>query len=197
MSLKKLFDPGHGGIAFGHYLTPGKRSPEVPPGIFEGEYNRIICDLMAEHDPDCLNIAPGPINVPLKARVSFVNRLSHLERCVLLSIHCNAAGSSGWDSANGFTVFVSHHASQDSKRLAAHVAERLEHHLYGFIAPRKPVIKQVNHTITTATRCPAVLIELGFMTNKREVNNLQRPMVQNLIRAALQESIDRYQHATV
>ena len=78
MSIKFLLDPGHGGVAFSHYLTPGKRSPEVPPGIFEGEFNRAVCGYL-NNGEKFLSIVPGPIQVPLESRVGFVNKLAKLE----------------------------------------------------------------------------------------------------------------------
>jgi N-acetylmuramoyl-L-alanine amidase len=74
--MKWILDPGHGGMAFGHYMTPGKRSPQVPPGIYEGEFNRAIANSV--HDGNYLETIvtnPGPINISLKKRVSFVNSI--------------------------------------------------------------------------------------------------------------------------
>lgn len=165
-----LLDPGHGGMAFEYYLTPGKRSPKVPPGIYEGEFNRRVCETLVTYaNPDdirILNIAPGPINIPLASRVSFVNQFAKHEKCALISIHANAAGTTGWSEAKGFTIFHSKTASKRSKELARLLGETLGKELEGKIPSRG--IKQANHAITAQTVCPAALIECGFMTNKEE-----------------------------
>lgn len=188
--IKLLVDPGHGGMAFGHYLTPGKRSPQVPPGIYEGEFNRGVCAFLeAMSDPnvmEVLNIAPGPINIPIASRVKYANQLSKKENCVLVSVHANAAGSPGWRSATGFGVFQSRSASTESKILAKHVFSKIGEAISWHIRPRE--IKEANFTMIHRTRCPAVLVECGFMTNKQDVEKLRQKWFQNKIAVAIYEA---------
>lgn len=170
--LNYFLDPGHG-----DRLTPGKRSPEVGEGvgIYEGEFNRAVCAQIQdtarfhrEQRFDIINIAPGPTNVPLaKTRVPYVNRRCQtLEKPALISVHANAAPGGGWSDANGYVVYCSEQASDKSVRLAG-IANRLfEEYLEGYISSRG--IKRANHTITTKTLCPAILVECAFMTNRRE-----------------------------
>jgi len=176
-----LLDAGHGGMALGEYLTPGKRSPDVRggEGIYEGEFNREICfriqqlcQLSEEHRIIMIN--PGPINIPLirkkgqggQCRVEFVNDLCNRfdrEQVALISIHANAAGKSGWGPANGFVIFTAKNASKSSKMLSSIIASRmakipgLNRRLGGQL--------QANFTIIHKTSCPAILVECGFMTN--------------------------------
>jgi hypothetical protein len=97
MTHKYLFLAGHGGEVFGHYLTAGKRSPEIPPGIFEGIYNREICSLVVPAligsgiEAEFLN--PGPYNIPQIERVNLVNDIHKRtgNQCILVVLHCNAA----------------------------------------------------------------------------------------------------------
>jgi len=192
--MKFLLDPGHGGLAFGHYLTPGKRSPEIPPGIYEGAFNRRICRIVEfraqEYKQlDALSIAPGPANIPLKARVSFVNQLYRREKnLALISVHCNAAAARGWSTANGFTIFISRRASDKSKELAQILHER-----YADIVPiRSRGIKQKNFTMIHKTKCPAVLLEMGFMINRREVIKLQLQATQEKIVSAILAAMSEY-----
>lgn len=186
-----LLDPGHGGMAFDEYLNPGKRSPEVPPGIFEGQFNRRVCDqVQAKYETAIrnnpykskdtrrvLNIAPGPINIPLtkkrkqggQCRVEFVNdvyRRFKPEPIALISVHANAAGKSGWSDANGFVIFTSRNASKNSRKLSSFVAEHMGK--IPDLSARGTGEKQANFTIIHKTRCPAILVECGFMTNKEE-----------------------------
>lgn len=187
---KFLLDPGHGGLAFGHYLTPGKRSPEVPPGIFEGDFNRRVCKLIEQYDPEqYLNIAPGPIQIPLKARVDFVNKLAKLEDCVLISVHANAAPGVGWTSANGFTVFISKGASVRSERLASMIHDEF----IGITESRG--IKRESFTIIKQVTCPAVLVECGFMTNRIDAEFMASDVGQKTFAAAIHDACERFKHA--
>lgn len=169
---KFILDAGHGGMAFGHYLTPGKRSPEVPPGIYEGEFNRDVCSMVAGIcrgviDVEFLN--PGAINIPLTARVKYINQLYRKEKdIVLLSVHANAIGHGKWvDSARGYASFVAHNASETSNEFARLLR-------WNMIDTRMSNRgeKCANFTIIKKTHCPAVLLECGFMTHPSEAKRL-------------------------
>ena len=159
--MKYLFSPGHGGMAFCHYLTPGKQWL----GLYEGEFNRDVCDILCQMHPDYLNIAPGPIRIPLMSRVRFVNKLAKKEDICLISVHANAQDTKGemWGKARGHRVFVREYPSLGSVRLASF----LNHELSGMYPGEKQKrIRERNFTIIKRTDCPSVMVELGFMTNK-------------------------------
>jgi len=165
-NYKYILDAGHGGVAFGHYLTKGKRSPQVPPGIYEGEFNRKICSGVPKLLDGCLDVMqlnPGPVNISLSSRVNYINELSALEKTILVSIHANASPAKGWSSANGFVVFHSTNASNESKELACIISDTM-----GKIVINSRGVKVSNFYILRKTKCPAVLVECGFMTNKEE-----------------------------
>lgn len=195
--MKFLLDPGHGGLSFGHYLTPGKRSPDVPPGFYEGAYNRRICKLIEieaqnsmHFHGEVLTIAPGPVNIPLKARWKYVNHLWRIfdRELALISIHCNAIGFGKWRAANGFVVFKPKLRLTDRHdRLAEFV-----HDHYELIMPfRSRGIKQANFTMLSRPLCPSVLLELGFMTNRSDVQKLQQIDVQeDIARAVVGAMVD-------
>jgi N-acetylmuramoyl-L-alanine amidase len=165
---KFILDAGHGGMAFGHYLTPGKRSPEVPPGIYEGEFNRDICFKIwtrcVERNIECVRlISDSPINIPLNARIEYINQLYKKEKdIVLLSIHANAAGYGKWiESARGFVTFIAKNASLKSRQFAYCISKYMDE--LGPIPHRG--YRMSNFSIIKKTHCPAVLLECGFMTN--------------------------------
>jgi N-acetylmuramoyl-L-alanine amidase len=171
MTHKYLFLAGHGGEIFGEYLTADKRSPEVPPGIFEGVYNREICSLVVP----ALNgsgieaefINPGPYNIPQTERVKLVNDIHKRtgDQCILVVLHCNAARGSGWSDANGFRVFVSRNASQRSRDLSMYFVDGMD---LNTALLARPTLEK-NFSILAKTKCPAVLLEMFFMTNKNDV----------------------------
>ncbi len=169
-----ILDAGHSGIGFGHYLTWGKRSPEVPPGILEGEFNRRICHLIHKISPsNTLELTPGPINIPLSywkdtkyfsSRTAYINELYKRERkqgneIAVLSIHANAAGNKGWYKRDGCVVFTPKNPTSKEDRLAWCIADEY----YGLT---KVAVKHQNISkILFKTKCTSVLVEVDFMTN--------------------------------
>jgi N-acetylmuramoyl-L-alanine amidase len=189
--MKFLLDPGHGGVAFGHYLTPGKRSPEVPPGIYEGEFNRAVCGYL-HNEEKFLNIVPGPIRVPLQDRVDFVNGIAEHENVALISVHANAAGDGNqWNKANGFTIFTSKDSLTESRILARCIHKEFFESFGDTIKSRG--IKQENFTVLKRSHCPAVLVECGFMTNKSDVAFLASGSGQRAIAAAIYGACAAYE----
>jgi N-acetylmuramoyl-L-alanine amidase len=195
--MKYLLDPGHGGLAFGHYLTPGKRSPEIPPGFYEGAVNRRICDLLAARSAtnfECLNINPGPVNIPLAARCQFANQLHKLEpNLALISIHCNAAAKRGWSAANGFAVFLEYGADEKTRFLAS-----LLHNYYDELGIFKNRgIKEANFAMIRKPKCPAVLLEMGFMTNLEDARKLLDPLTQVRIAGAIAGAMSAFAESVI
>lgn len=169
--MKLLLDAGHSGVTFGRYWTPGKRSPQIPPGFYEGEFNRKVCTQVAEQAPkDILFLNPGPYPISLKFRVQQINKIvSDIKRrlkedAVLLSVHANAAGSKGWNKAKGTTVFIHKKASEESGYFARDISSEMRHET----ALTSRGIKKANFQILRV-KCPAVLLECLFMTNHKEV----------------------------
>ncbi len=175
--IKWILDAGHSGIGFGHYLTWGKRSPEVPPGILEGEFNRRVCHLIHKISPsNTLELTPGPINIPLSywqdkkyfsSRTAYVNELYKRERkqgneVAVLSIHANAAGNKGWYDRKGMVIFTPKKPTKKEAKLSLSIAD-------GFKQVSHFDSVQIKHKnvsrILSKTKCTSVLIEVDFMTN--------------------------------
>jgi N-acetylmuramoyl-L-alanine amidase len=179
---KILLLAGHAGTTFGHYWTPGKRSPQIPPGFYEGVMNREICsdvewwlNLQAESVDESDKLAeflnPGPYPLTLNQRVKFVNQITRQQKnkTILLDVHCNAAGDGKkWHKAKGFTVFIHPRASKDSETFA----ELLRYNMETETILKDRGIKRAQFKILTVN-CPAVLIECGFMTNLRDAKYLE------------------------
>lgn len=168
---KLLLDAGHSGVTFGHYWTKGKRSPGVPPGYYEGAFNREVCRLLEKRNPDSvLTINPDPREFPLSDRIAYLDQLQGKFDTVVASIHSNAHGNgSKWTEANGFTVFV---YDGNISRTTQDFAELIETELDAKTELRNRGVKKANFKILKC-RAPAVLVELGFMTNRKDVDYLQ------------------------
>lgn len=170
--MKVLIDNGHG------ENTPGKRSPDGK--LREWSYTREIADLVVaglrKRGIDAERIVKEDSDVPLSERCRRANAIYEEagKKAILVSIHCNAAGSGiSWMNAQGWSVFVSNNASLNSKRLAeslAQVAECIP------VPVRKPMPGQLywqqNLAMCRDTNCPAILTENFFQDNKEDVEYL-------------------------
>jgi N-acetylmuramoyl-L-alanine amidase len=184
---------GHSGVAFGHQLTADKRSPEVPPGILEGEFNRDICRRVVEMEPkNRLALNPGVYNIPQRERVELVNSIQWRLRRekpqrqgVLIVVHANASPEPGWSGANGFRVFHSSNASSHSRKLAAMLSALMRRSTR--LTEREIMTR--NLTVLYRTSCPAVLIECGFMTHLWDAKYLASEEGRDQISTAIHMSI--------
>lgn len=165
-----LLDNGHGSN------TMGKCSPDKK--LKEYSYTREIVQRIYEklkelgYNPHIL--VPENNDIPLNTRVKRANQLSTNKKTILISIHCNAAGSDGkWHTAKGWSVYVSKNASSNSKKLADCLKNsaneeglkiRLQY-------PNKSYWEQ-SLAICRDTNCPAVLTENLFQDNKDDVEFL-------------------------
>ena len=170
--MKVLIDNGHG------ENTPGKCSPDGK--LKEWAYTREIADRLVtelrKNGIDAERIVKEMIDIPLSIRCRRANDIYRETggKAILISIHCNAAGSgSDWLSAHGWSVFISNNASINSKNLAicligAAIGKRV------FV--RQPMQGQLfwtqNLAICRDTICPAVLTENFFQDNKEDVEFL-------------------------
>lgn len=171
--MKVLLDPGHSS------KTPGKRSPD---GVLrEYKWARELTSVI-EKKLDALGIAhqrtttpdEDDIEISLTKRCRRANEIAKKEKCILISIHCNAAGADGqWHSAKGWSVFVSLNASGNSKKLASLIATEA---IQTGIKVRQPDPQHLywtqNLAICRDTSMPAVLVENMFQDNKEDVQYL-------------------------
>ena len=119
-------------------------------------------------------LVPEDADISLKDRAARANAIAAKEKCILVSIHCNASGADGkWHDAHGWSVFVSLNASGNSKALASMMSVCAEG---TGIKVRKPDPQhgywKQNLAICRNTSCPAVLVENMFQDNKEDVKYL-------------------------
>lgn len=168
-----LLDAGHG------ESTPGKRSPDGR--LREYKYCREIANEVKKQLIDkgfnVELVVTDDTDVPLMQRCRIVNQYCDKygkTNTVLVSIHCNAAGSGAdWMNAKGWSVFISNNSSSKSKKLAECLFNAAQDEN---LALRKYSQTQVywkqNLAICRETYCPAVLTENLFQDNKEDVEFL-------------------------
>lgn len=170
--MKVLIDNGHG------ENTPGKCSPDKQ--LMEWAYTREIADMVAmglrRLGVDVERIVRENIDVSLSERCRRANEIYKEtgKKAILVSIHCNAAGSgAAWMGAKGWSVFVSNNASENSKRLATCLGNAASSQ---GVAIRRQTPNLMywaqNLAMCRDTNCPAVLTENFFQDNKEDVEYL-------------------------
>ena len=165
-----LTDDGHG------QETAGKRTPKFEDGTFirENSINRkiekIFRDLVSKDErfATC-QLAPEDIDVPLPQRVIRANKIHKGNKdCIGISFHCNAS-TGEWGKAEGIeTLFYTN--STKSRQLATYIQECL---IKGTPQKNRGVIPRNDLYILKKSSMPFVLVEIGFMDNRKEVELLK------------------------
>lgn len=170
--MKILIDNGHG------VDTAGKSSPDGR--LREFAYARLIAirivDELMPRGYDSERIVPEENDISLKERCNRVNNICKklgADNVILVSIHCNAAGSGQWMSARGWEAWTS---------IGETKADKLATCLYdaakeaGFKLRKDETDgdpdKEGHLYILKHTLCPAVLTENLFQDNKEDVEYL-------------------------
>jgi N-acetylmuramoyl-L-alanine amidase len=170
MTFRVVIDPGH--ILCrpdGTYPMQGKQSPKVPPGIYEGEFNRrvalIVQDILRTHGATVVLTTPeiAEENVSLESRVDLAE---DIDADYFVSIQANAHAKPGWSKPHGYVLFASSGGKQLARDIVKSFRDNLPQSLARYRGVPQPaggyfVLRKQNHR-------SAVLIECGFMTNKVE-----------------------------
>jgi N-acetylmuramoyl-L-alanine amidase len=177
--MRIILDAGHGSISpfNNEYVTAGKRSPKKEDGtqFYEGVNNRILVDMiydaLKDNGFDVVKLVDTWKDVPLSERVFKANELHREKKSFLVSIHSDAFGNGvEWTSPKGITVYTSKGETK-SDILARWFHQELACNFDG-ISPDRG-IKEANFYILSKSICPALLLELGFHTNREELRLME------------------------
>jgi N-acetylmuramoyl-L-alanine amidase len=153
-----LLDNGHG------KETPGKRSPKWSDGsqLFEWEYNRRIVDaIIVKLDGlgiKSVKIVPEDTEISLSERAARANKICQKTRCIMISVHCNAGGGTGWE------VYSTTRKNNSDKLANVFVDTYKE----CFPDKRCRGHKEENFTVLYKSKCPCVLTENFFMDTESD-----------------------------
>ena len=204
MTAHVLIDSGHGGIVNGTYVTPGKRSPKWTdiPQLFEGVQNREIAAILKTKLTAAgipfTDVVNSQNDISLAARVSKANSIFAKDKsAIYVSIHADAAGDGKTDyPATGISVFTSPGQTK-SDQLASCVFGALDR-IIGNVTKKRTdnsdgdPDKEAHFYVLTKTNCPAILCELGFMTNRKECELMQTAKWKEDCAQALFEGIVKF-----
>lgn len=154
-----IIDEGHG------IDTPGKRCEKY--NFYEWQYTRVMGKILNK-----LLIDQGYTtyklnqekDMPLAQRTKLYNSINHNNKFVI-SLHGNAHDN---ESANGLEIFTSPGFSESDK-----ICNAIWDELVKVTDLKLRGIKEANFWILSKSICPAVLLELGFYTNKDDVKKMK------------------------
>lgn len=194
--IKYYLNAGHG------VETKGKRSPFVPPGVLEYQFNRDIAHFVEDEWDARINetgytpMTVTPLEctdnaIPLKRVVRIVNGYRTLGGDpFLISIHANAAGNAKkWYPARGTKVFI--HPSCGPRSESFRFAKRLSRAVSKALDTKDRGVGKRNFKVL-GVKCPAVLLECGFMTNSGEATKLASTWWKRRIAGAIYKEIERH-----
>ncbi len=179
-----VLDPGHGGSDSGAIGPSGVTEKSVSLAVSLKAQKLLINSgyrVVMTRTTDIDVAAPGVSDaVELQARVDKAPPNAD----IFISVHCNAFSNT---HANGVETYHAPGAVKGS-RLARLLNEELER--LGGLNNRG--VKAARFYVMTHTKCPASLIELGFITNPREEQLLASNDYQQKLAQAITNAVNRY-----
>lgn len=164
MTKKVCLDAGHD--AKNSNASPDKTYYEHE---FALDMSKRIGAILEEQGVSVTYTRKGGEEVGLTERCNIANAVADLD--LFVSLHSNAAGTSGWSSASGWESYV-YALNGDGHAAAKAIMNRAK----SVATPRTtPIIANPKLTVLKNTKAPAVLIEHGFHTNKSDVAKLKDP----------------------
>lgn len=118
----------------------------------------------------------------LKQRLKMIN---HSDIDLFVSIHLNAIPSSRWSGAQ--TFYATQH--EENRMVARFIQDELRRNLENTTRKAKP-LNQV-YILKNATR-PGALVEIGFLSNPAEKENLKKDSYQEKVASSIYRGILRY-----
>lgn len=171
-----VIDPGHGGRDPG---TIGVR------GTHEKDINLAVGHKIAsalQRMGLAVTMTRSDDHYPeLEDRALIANRLN---ADLFVSIHCDSAPNTG---AEGFTLYVAEAASPDALRAARAIASAM-----ATTGANSRGVRREDYRVLVRTQGPAVLIELGYLSNAQEEAQLRSSAYQNRLAAAIASGIADY-----
>ncbi len=173
--MKVCIDAGHGGKDSG---AVGSKTHEK--WIVLDVANRVAAKLQ-NSGIDVVMTRDSDYFVELAERAKIANKAG---ADLFVSIHCNSGDNK---SAAGMEVWHYPNAAED-KRLASAIHDRLISRT-GF---RDRGVKEENYAVLRLTKCPAALVELGFISNPQEEQTMMSYDYQDAASTAIVEGVKEY-----
>ena len=171
-----VIDAGHGG------KDPGATSPY---GFYEKTVNLevalAITKLLKEKGFRVIMTRSSDVFVELEERANIGSRNN---AALFISVHADSCATS---ATNGFSVYVSRQADWQAKKLADSINAQMTK--TGIPSRGR---KEADYRVLKYSQCPAVLIEMGYLSNYWEAKQLKDKDMQQKIATAIAGGVVNY-----
>ncbi|MBN2139234.1 MAG: N-acetylmuramoyl-L-alanine amidase [Sedimentisphaerales bacterium] len=171
-----VIDAGHGG------KDPGATSCL---GYYEKTVNLAVASkvasLLKRSGVRAIMTRSNDTFIELEDRAEIANRYG---ADLFVSIH---ADSSPRSSTRGFTIYVARSASWSSRRAASAISKSMSR-----TDLTKRGIQKADYRVLVCTKGPAVLVELGYLSNHSEAGMLRNSSFQNRLAQAVSDGITEF-----
>ncbi len=172
-----VLDAGHGG------KDPGTNGNGLDEKEIVLDVSQRLQKLLEDADFTVLLTRDDDTFIKLGERVEFANKNN---ADAFISIHVNSAAST---SANGTeTYWNKNYSGEDSKKLAEEIQAKLIEKLKTF----NRGVKEANFQVIKYTEMPSVLVELGFVSNKKDADLLAKDEFREKYAQAIFEGIESF-----
>lgn len=179
MATKIFIDAGHGGP------DPGAVANNVTEQYVNLNVARELAGLLRDGGYEVMEYRTSPTeNVLTNKNQDLTNRASMANNWgadYFISIHTNSSLN---PSANGFEAYV-YKLESVSEKLAKSIVSSVVNRL----GSKNNGVKSANFAVLRRTRMPAVLLELGYLTNPTEALNLNSSAWQKAMAKAIYDGI--------
>lgn len=156
-----VLDPGHGGS------DPGAVAGKVQEKVLNLQVANLLKGMLDEAGMTVYMTRSEDKYVGLYTRADIAN---HLNADLFVSIHHNASPN---NTAQGLMTLYYPSSSSNQKMNGQKLAQIIQKNLVKELKTRDwGIVARPNLVVTRETKMPAVIAELGFMTNKAELERL-------------------------
>ncbi len=184
-------DPGHGGMDGGAVSKDGKvveKSVTLPISMYLRDFlQESGAFVIMTRDEDKDLASPGAHQAGKRKSEDIRNRVKYINKNApdfLISIHLNSFPSGKWSGAQTFY----YPTYKESGELAYLIQDEIKRVLENTV--RKPKVAN-NVFLIREVECPAVLVEVGFLSNTKEAEQLYRTDYQKAMANAIYQGILR------
>jgi N-acetylmuramoyl-L-alanine amidase len=168
-----VIDPGHGGKDTGAISVKGFYEKTVNLSVA-----RKVAARLKKRGIKVVMTRTSDTYPELNERADIANRIN---ADLFVSIHADSAYSRG---LKGFTVYIAENASYKSQKVAKSIYNRMNK-----IHANTKGIRRNDYRVLVRTKMPAVLVEMGYISNHHEAGMIASDSFQNKIADAIANGI--------
>jgi N-acetylmuramoyl-L-alanine amidase len=170
-----VIDPGHGGKDPGAPSALGFQEKAINLAVAKQ-----LASILSQRGFRTVLTRDRDVYIEKKDRAAVANRCN---ADLFVSIHADAAESR---SLNGFTVYTARGAGSQSKWAARAIVNAMNS-----TGLDSNGVREADYVVLVQTDCPAVLVEVGYLSNFWEAGKLRDPDMQKRLAQAIAEGVVR------